>query len=48
MTTAAVATALLKKSMDFYTSGIGHEFIDVPATHVFIYIPKLLSNTDHL
>jgi hypothetical protein len=34
--------------MDFYTSGIGHEFIDVPAAHVFIYIPKSLSNTDHL
>ena len=38
----------VKKSMAFYTSGSGHEFTDVPAAHVLIYIPKPLSNTDHL
>jgi len=47
MTIATVATALLKKCIDFYTSGSGHEFTDVHATHAFFYTPPLY-NTDHL
>jgi len=46
MIIATVTTALLKKSMDFYTSGSGHEFNDVPAATYLNHILTLITS-DH-